>query len=376
MLLKDIIQDDLRKLKGHKDDICISLLFSTHRTSPERRIDRLHIKKMIDRVKASLSSAYHPRKLNPVFRNLDELFRETDFVHNAEGLGFFASSGLHMMVQFPFTIHEKVVIGNHFEIRDLLYYQQFGKGYFVLSLAEKGAQLYNGSWDELEQVKDQFFPMTYEDEYEYNKPVRSTSGAGHAHVKMFEKDKPALEDTRLKSFLRKVDNVLDNYLTPDTPLVVCGAGKDISLFLDQTDHAANHAGSIHGNFFHASEKDLALLAWPRIFSHLQKQSEHLAREFREKIGERRAVTGIKQIWKAAGEGKAFKLLVEKDYTVNGFYVRNTDTLYLRPPKQQYDYLPDAVNELINMVIEKNGQVIFTENGTLKEFDKIALITRY
>jgi len=35
-----------------------------------------------------------------------------------------------------------------------------------------------------------------------------------------------------------------------------------------------------------------------------------------------------------------------------------------------------VDDVIEMILEKNGQVFFTDNGKLEDYQHIALITRY
>ena len=51
-------------------------------------------------------------------------------------------------------------------------------------------------------------------------------------------------------------------------------------------------------------------------------------------------------------------------------------LYLRPPQKPHKVLADAVDDVIEMVLEKNGQIFFVDNGMLKDYQRVALITRY
>jgi hypothetical protein len=82
------------------------------------------------------------------------------------------------------------------------------------------------------------------------------------------------------------------------------------------------------------------------------------------------------VWTAAQEGKGLWLLVEKEYT-RPTYLRDGDpTLYMRPPKGKYTLVPDAVDDIIEVVLEKGGKVMFTEENKLRKFDSIALLHRY
>jgi hypothetical protein len=39
-------------------------------------------------------------------------------------------------------------------------------------------------------------------------------------------------------------------------------------------------------------------------------------------------------------------------------------------------LPDATDDLMQMVLNKNGEVIIVENGKLSPYQRMVLITRY
>jgi hypothetical protein len=59
--------------------------------------------------------------------------------------------------------------------------------------------------------KTENLPGKYKEEFIYNPPSRGTP-SGHAHVRNFEKDKPALEEIRFKDFFRDADDFVNDYL--------------------------------------------------------------------------------------------------------------------------------------------------------------------
>ena len=69
-------------------------------------------------------------------------------------------------------------------------------------------------------------------------------------------------------------------------------------------------------------------------------------------------------------------MVEKDYCKPGFVGEDINRLYLHPPLKPHKTLADAVDEIIETVLEKKGKVYFTDNDLLKDYERIALITRY
>jgi len=311
-----------------------------------------------------------------LIRSMDELFGSIDFMRNMEGIGLYVSPNIKLAVKFPFPVKEKVMVDDNFEIRDLLYKINYAVPYYVLMLAEKGGRLFEGRWKDLAEIKDNNWPMEYKDDYVYEKPVRSSSYAGYSHVKDYEKDKSELESIRFKDFFHKVDEALHAYLVDNSSLILLGSEKELAWFEDVSKHKKGIRGKIQGSYIHSNSELLAQITWPVMHGYLEDERQQLIKEFSEKIGARLAVSGIQEIWEAAGAGRAFKLLVEKDFRCPGFVVENVPHLYLRPPQKPHKILADAVDELIETVLEKGGHVYFTGNDTLKDYGHVALITRY
>ncbi|MGZ8558610.1 MAG: baeRF3 domain-containing protein [Chitinophagaceae bacterium] len=376
MIKENLTGEDLLMLQNAKGNICVSIVVPTHRISPGRRADKLVIEKTIDKAKQLLHYKYPGQQIEPLLSSMDELFQGIDFLHSGEGIGLYISSNVKLSVQFPFPVEEKVLVADNFELRDLLYKFKYANPYLVLVLTENRGRLYEGSWNNLFEIKDNNFPMEYQDDYEYAKPVHSSSYAGYSHVKDFEKDKSELEVIRFRDFFKKMDKLLDNYLVKEKSLIIMGVEKELSLFSGISGHSKNIVDKIKGSHNYDNEKKLADIAWPAMRTNLENEWKKLVKEFEEKIGEGLGVTGIQDIWSAVKEGKAFKLLVEKDYKMPGFLTNNEYHLYVKPPKKRHKVIPDAVDDIIEMVMEKNGHVFFVDNGFLKDYNRMALIKRY
>lgn len=368
--------EDLLALQKEKGSICVSVIVPTHRLSPERRVDPLEIRRAMEKAKELLRYKYSPQQALPLAVKLDELYDEIDFTHNADGLGFFVSPRLKFAARFPFPVEEKVMVGDNFELRDLLYNLNYTNPYLALLLSEKGARLFEGSGGVLHEIRDRNFPNEYEEEFAYERPSRSNSYAGQSHVKSFEKDKSAVQEFRLSDFFHDTDNKLKDYISGDTPLVIIGPEKELSWFRNITAHSRLIAGSIHGSYHYAGLPELAELVWPVMRSFFEKEKADLLKVFAEKLGEGLGTSGIQEVWRASMEGRALILLVEKDYRCPGFVIEEEYHLFLRPPALPHKVLADAVDDLMEIVIEKNGQVIFVDNGQLRDYQRVALIMRY
>lgn len=376
MTSEKLLGEDLLEIQQETGKICVSVIIPTHRLSPERRGDLTETEKAVEQAKELLKFKFGEKEIKPVVRNLEELFTTIDFTHNQDGLGLFVSADRKFLVKFPFPVEKKIMVDNRFEMRDLLYKINFSEPYYILLLSEKDAKLFEGKHEEVKEVHDRYFPAVFKDDFIYNKPARSTSQAGQSHVKSFERDKSVLTEIRLEDFFREADEHLKGYLADDIPLILAGPEKELAWFEKVSAHTGRIIQRVKGNYTHHNSKKIAGFAWPIMQEHLQQKRKSLLKEYEELIGARRAVSGIQQVWEAAGEGKAFKLLVEKDFRMPGFVKDSDPHLYLRPPVAHHRVIADAVDELIEKVLEKRGQVFFMENGALTDQHRIALITRY
>ena len=369
------LSKELKMMLKEGGNICVSIIVPTHRLSPERRVDKLGVEAAVNKAKELLQIRYTVTNIKPLLASIDELYHAIDFTHNSDGVGLYISPNTKWMVQYPFPVEEKVMIGDNFEIRDLLYKEDYSRTYFVLQLSQKTVKLFECVRDIITEIKDKKFPCHYEEEYMYSTPSRSSSSA-NAQVKSVEKDKSLLEEIRNKDFFRHIDEMLAGYLHENTPLVLLGVEKEIAWFKKISLHNDQIVKTISGNYSYQRVSDIAGIVWPQMQAHLQQEHELLLKEFEEKVGEHHAVSGIQDVWQATKEGKAFKLLVEKDFRKPGFVEMDAGHLFLRPPQKVHRIVADAVDDIIEMVLEKNGQVFFTENGKLKDYGNIALITRY
>ena len=218
--------------------------------------------------------------------------------------------------------------------------------------------------------------MLYEEEYVYNPPSRGTSFTGHTIVRNFEKEKSSLEEIRFKEFYQKADKLLNQYVISDSPIILLGVQKDIAWFKKISIHAKNLIHTIDGNYDYLNKKLLADITWPEMFEHFQHHRDLLIKELEEKTGGHLVVSGIQNVWQATKDGKAFKLLVEKDFRKSGFVTDDGYQFHERSTEKPYKIVTDAVDDIMEMVLESGGQVFLTDNHLLKDYQHIALITRY
>ena len=368
--IDDGISIDIKNMVKEKGKTCISIIIPTHRIGSDRQGDHLEIERSV--LVAKNLVQYEPKLLKAI----DALLETIDYTHNKEGLGLFVSLNIKKLIKFPFPVTKKVVVSKYFHLHDLINIENYKVHYYLLDLSKKEIRLFHGVMDLLEEITENNFPKKIIEEYEYNKPSQSTSYAGYAHEKGFEKDKSILQQIRLKNIFNEADKSLLKFLgTKNHPLILCGSTKVVDLYKSVTDFSDNIVAIISDNFQYTDIHELEIFAWEQIQSFIDRQKLKLVNEFKEKIGEGLGVYGIEDVWQATREGKGFKLLVEKDYGKPAFVTRD-NKLLLKGPQEKYTRHSDVVNDIITTVLEKNGNVTILEKDNLKDYKRIALINRY
>jgi hypothetical protein len=366
--------ETLDRLLSVKHSSCLSIIIPQFRLSRNRMQNPEQIRKTIRKAKTIL-------KRNPsaagrlMMEKLDSLLKSIHADYSRSGLGLYISPDLAELVYFPFEVKEKIIHDTTFETRDIYYLKAFLSPYYAVVLNKKTMHFYTGAGDELMEIRDGIFPMHDEEEYEYARPSLGNS-YGYA-MKGFEKDKSIVSHMREESFYKETGYQLDVYLNRSKlPLLVAGTRKQVAEFFEATQLKERTAGVITGSFGTKNLFDLRTKAWVAYVAFRQEETETLIRELQENAQPARLAKGIQEVWQAANQGKGHLLLVEKDYMPRAYLRDNDPVLYLQPPHPKYTVVPDAVDSIIETVVEKGGHVQFTEDKRLRSFDSIALQLRY
>lgn len=372
MLLKD---GDLKLVAGKTADPAVSIIIPTHRVSSERQQDYIRLKNAIKKVQEQLESEYPKKEVQPVIDRLWAILEEIDYSRLLEGLGVFLSHDFEKIVDLPFNVEERVVVDNSFEVRDIVLAQQRLVDYFLLSLHEDEAVLFYGKGANIKRVEDDKFPVSYDTNAWDKEKANFINPATGSSQGTLEKENT--EQRSLQYFLRRVDQYLTDYLTnPDTPLFLIGGEQVTGEFQQITQHQDHITATVGGNYKHFAQHELADKLQPEINKYLQELRQ-AALDRLENISRDYVTAGLPQVYRAANDGRADTLLVEKGYKEAAYLDKEYQLLYTNPEQTEgLTYLKDAVDDTIEQVSENNGQIRFVEDGKLAKYERIALILRY
>lgn len=370
-----VLNNGMDAMLGEQGNLCVSVIVPVHRTTAVREQDPVQVSKAVDEAIAVLDLYAKNQKLKTASlkKKLLDLYKTVDFMHTGEGLGLFVSDKVARVEHFPFPVKKRVVAGASFEVRDLMYKNALAREYYVLMLSAHNIHLFRGSLDRLEEVKDANFPKIYSESYEYAKPSR---GSSTGRSKSTEGDKSQKQQNRLETFFRSADNALNSYAINGVPFFVAAVKKEIALFAKVSKHADRLAGKIEGNFEHTFLRKLEVESWKKMKALLDRDCDAELKKL-NKMPSALIASGLREVWSDASEGKGLELFVEKDFFRRGFLDSDAGQLRLTAPKKKDRHiLVDAVDDVIETVLKKNGKVQFVEAGKLEEHGGVALLKRF
>ena len=357
---------DLRSRESYPS---VSILLPTHRVHPDSRQDPIRFKNLLDEARQRLDAEVGKRPSWPIIERLEALADDVDWQLNEEGLAMFASEDFGAWYRLPFTVEGRVAIDRSFETRDLLYALHRMPRYRVLSLAEEVTRLYEGTGMTLEEVREGGFPVSWTGPGGVTRrpdgAMMQRSNIRHAH---------------LKEFFTEIDGLLAAATKDDPlPLILLGTSNTLGAYGKASTYSGQVAARIEGSYAEASASTIAGMAWPRLQEWLDEQRHAVIDEVASAFGARLLAFGIEDAWKAATEGKGAKLVAEEGYRQPAILHRDEWQLELVDadnPSAEPAHLDDAVDELIELVLDKGGEVSFVDEGALVDYDRLALILRY
>lgn len=349
------------KLMEVKEYPCVSILLPTHRTAPDNQKNAIRLKKLVRQASDMLEKELGKRESKGLIEKTEKLVAKVDISRTLDGLALFVNKDIEQMVDIPFRVKERVIIDKTFATRDLIKSVNRGTNYFVLDLSLHRARLISCFRDQATEITQNGFPMQSEFEMLELNPTD------------FSREKKK----QIKEFFNRVDKTfLTNYHYGDTKLVIAGVQKNLSLYREAADSKGIIYEQLEGNYEATSVHDLGKKAWGLVREKNKKIRHTALNEIQNAISAQKLASGITEVWRFANEGRINILVVEEDYHTSAATGADNNVILDTSGFPDKDIMPDAVDEVAEIVVDKGGKVVFVDNGTLGKYHKIAAILRY
>lgn len=353
----------LAELQAPRTYPAVSILAPMQRHLPGNPEDPVVLRDLVDEAARRVRDELGTQRSEEIVRRLHEAVDSVDWRNPPDGLAVFVAPGESRVLELPFPVGVRVAIDQTFATRDLVRGVTRNPRYRVLALGEKPTRLFEGQGSTLVEHRTGGFPAWVEGSH--GEPLASGGFLVHS----------SRAEEQHRAFFRQVDEALGVATVRDPlPLVLAGTGRDRVYFDDVTTQGELVVATVEGNYEDAGPFDLARLAVPLIDAYVASQRAATIDELVEAIGPGRGLVGIKAAWDAARDGRARILLVEDDFE---YPAREVDgTLEPVGDAAAPGVIDDAVDELIEMVLDKSGDVVIVEPGQLGEHGPVALLLRY
>ena len=121
---EELLGEELSLLRSQRGRLCISVIVPLSTYGPEREQNTRSVEQAIEKTVALWDHLHPGQPHDGWLDSLLALKEKMDPIHPPQGVGFFISEKVHLACPFPFAPKEKIVIGDSFEIRDLLHRAQ------------------------------------------------------------------------------------------------------------------------------------------------------------------------------------------------------------------------------------------------------------
>ena len=351
----------ISKIKNVEANPAVTIYMNTNRTFPENNQDSINLKNLISEAEKRIINEYGKKESIQISEKLKEFVSEIDHNYNLDSLIIFVSSDFLEFIRLPVKVKDNVIIDDKFATKPLIRSMLQTENYYILCLSRKTVRLIEAINDSVvTEINDTSFPFqneSYIDSDDIKKAWASTY------------------DNHAKEFFNKADKLFKHYHNKNPkPVILAGDGRNISYYKEVADNKNIIIGYIEGNFDDTKNHEIVKQASKVIDKYILDKQEKAIEELALAQKEQKLLLDLNDIYRAAKEGKGSKLLVEKNYFQPAIVENNV--LTLKDDSTEPSVTDDIINEIIDFVIQFNGSVVFVLVDQMKDYNKIALITRY
>jgi len=224
--------------------------------------------------------------------------------------------------------------------------------YYVLSLGEKKNRLYEGFREKLIDIQNKNFP------FEFSIDTGSQSS----------------RDTQIRDYLQQTNQRFSHYYEQEPlRLMVLGAQKNLAIFETLTTHQDLLIGMIKGDYTTTSPHNLGRIVWPVVKETISGVNENAMKELEIADKMNNVIFGIEAVGQLAETQTGATLYVEEDYHVIGSIQKTDRSPIISRHVDLLQVIDDVVDIIIEKVLQRGGNVVFLNSGSLITYDRITMI---
>lgn len=316
-----------------------------------------------DEVERELRESYSEEMTDLILYKLRLIIANLNFNTHKHSIAIYVSPVFEKVLYLDIAVEQKIIIDESFEIRDLVYCKKQLNKYLVLLVSGKDSRIYLGNSTSLVRIVS-------------NTPESVNAYANDLPEKVANfSDLSARKEIMMEKFLRHIDNSLDIILQAyQLPLFILGPERVLGHFKSITKHAGLVIEYIAGNYEELTFVELKEVLSPCITDWKKVKQKDILNRLEQAAGKKKLAVGMKDVWREAMSRKGRLLVVEKNFKYTAQLGNGNDLLDAPlEPYNKFSYIRDAVDDVMEKVLENGGDVEFVDAEVLKGFQHIALI---
>lgn len=324
------------------------------------------LKTAADKVERELLKNYPDEMGRLVMKKLRAILKDLNFNTHKKSIAIYVSPVFEKALYLDIAVEEKIMVDDSFEIRDLVYSKKQLHKYLILLLSKKESRIYLGNSVTFVRILSNAPESVYAYVNEVPERVANFSDIQERKQIVMEK------------FLHHIDKSLDIILNAyHLPLFVMGTKKILGHFKKITKHAGAVIEYVNGNYEEATSEELKDILEPYIADWKKVKYKDLLNQIEDAVGKKKLAVGMQDVWREAMNHKGRLLVVEKNYMYAASHGSSEETIYEAvEPYNKFSYIKDAVDDVMEKVLENGGDVEFVDKDLLKDYHHIALVQYY
>lgn len=355
--------EELEKLAEERNKPCVSISLNTHRTFPDCQKDSILLKNLAKEAENRLLAEYGKREIQPLLNRIAGLETTIDERHNLDSLHIFLSNDTEQVFRSPWpTVENDVKISSSFALKPVIKDLNRTEDYYILLVSQSGVQLFNAVNDYIvDEVKNDDFPVGENQWYMTDGVSRSDSKAS---------------DDLVREYLNRVDKSLvrAHNASGKNCVVIC-TEDNYSRLMQVADKPSVYYGYSPIDYNNSSVHSIAPQAWQVLTDIHRKRRGEAIEELRVAVGQGKVITDLREIYKAALEGRADLLVTHTDFSQPVKMGENGD-FDLVDDRKAPGVVDDITSDIVREVISRKGRTVFTAQEELEAVGSIALKVRY
>lgn len=307
----------------------------------------------MQRASVELEDNYPRAEAYPVLAELRKLVAGLNYSSYKKSIAIFVSPSVSKVYYLDVQLQEHVSINKPFNMRQLIDNKRQANEYLVLVLSGEYMKVFAGGPLGLKNILSSANNIEV---FENDAPQRVSNFS----------DPSARKEALLDKFLHYADHVAGNLLKCyPYPLFVMAPKRVAGHFKDLTANTRDIVGYVHGNFDDSPADVLQQRLAPGISKWNEVKQLHLLNRLDHALSAGKLAVGMHAVYKEASCKNGQLLVIERNCTSP-----------LRALGDRPFYIKDAIDGIIEKVLENGGDVEFVDEGVLMSYRKIALIKYY